>query len=480
MSTPANLPPLPTGSFNLGLTPPSESNAKCLTNPSQGQAWMCTPGSFMYLNVTPSDGDTTQVTLSNAFGRDDPSLPYGPLTPHIDKSVGVTLMYDKDNPEFGPAYFFQTQYTKVVVLPDYLFNGTTATSAKRSVDEGVAAMQLDRRSIEGRDVPHPKPGEKPWYCYWNDTVLEGFIYVTQDTNGHENTQTPTVLLATNTLLTGEMASPTSTGPPQSGSTTPAPAASTGSASGSSPSSSPPTGSTSTQPGPTGPPPQLPTGAPGGPDGHPPSGNPPDGPNGPGPNGAVPHRLLKLLRREHHKHSRNATNSTGSASATGGSDQKSHGRNHDDDSDGGSITGNAFSGGGGGGGSGGGGDGSGHHGHDGASFEQFTQKFVSHLYPKTVKLAERRGPQSATRPYCQQMLVNDDKSVVPALDGGGKQIVSVLDENEPVAQERVAYLGANKGSVFYRRAMQEREREREVEKRQNTGNDNACLCEWLMT
>lgn len=79
------------------------------------------------------------------------------------------LVADRDDPENGKAYYFQTTYDKVVVLPgDALQGGVASGKVKRGYDGGYGEWDVQK------DVA--KIGDKPWFCYWNGTSVEGFIY----------------------------------------------------------------------------------------------------------------------------------------------------------------------------------------------------------------------------------------------------------------------------------------------------------------
>lgn len=75
-------------------------------------------------------------------------------------------VHDMDETEQTPALYFKTQYDKLVVLPEDVLD-LSSNKIKRDSNgrppgwfEGQVAL----------------PSEKPWFCFWNDTLLEGFIY----------------------------------------------------------------------------------------------------------------------------------------------------------------------------------------------------------------------------------------------------------------------------------------------------------------
>ena len=178
-SVPPNLPALPTGSFGIPLSNPASQSSSCLTDPNQQAAWGCPSRAYLGFNVIPTDYGPTQVTLTSLFEPDGP-LRYGPQPPILPNQSSVSLMIDKDDPSAGPAYFFQQIYNKVVILPEDTF---PANLSKRSIDDVDQSYSV----LEERGGPSKfwnqdtAPGDRPWVCVWNNTIIEGFIYILENT-----------------------------------------------------------------------------------------------------------------------------------------------------------------------------------------------------------------------------------------------------------------------------------------------------------
>lgn len=97
-------------------------------------------------------------------------------------------MQDKDDFNKGPAYVFQQQYDKLVIVHEDDIPGGIPSS-KRSLlkrwfyDEGLenhGSLIGRQDDDEWMSVSIAQPIDRPWFCYWNNTILEGFIFVTQD------------------------------------------------------------------------------------------------------------------------------------------------------------------------------------------------------------------------------------------------------------------------------------------------------------
>jgi hypothetical protein len=107
----------------------------------------------------------------------DGAILYGLQTPDLALQP-MQLVLDLDYKAYGPAYHFQARYDKLVILrPEEL-----------SVSAGLTARQ-DNNSFRQRF--QVKPGDLPWYCHWNNTYIEGYIYVEDNSTAASYTAFPT-------------------------------------------------------------------------------------------------------------------------------------------------------------------------------------------------------------------------------------------------------------------------------------------------
>ena len=155
---PSNLPLLPAGNFTMPLDTPTVDNNICLSTASQTVAWQCASNEFVGLNVIPSDLGSTTILLRNSM-PDQIFYLYGAQPPVLETPSSLTLVTDINNPNRGPAYFFQQTYNKIVIL------NSTAFPTRDVVTPQNPMMAM--------------PGDQPWFCFWNNTILEGFIYVNE-------------------------------------------------------------------------------------------------------------------------------------------------------------------------------------------------------------------------------------------------------------------------------------------------------------
>lgn len=89
---------------------------------------------------------------------------YGLQSPDLALQ-SLQLVSDLDYRALGPAYHFATRYDKLVILrSDDLTPGS-----------GLPKRQEDKGSFRQRF--QVRPGDQPWFCYWNQTYIEGYVYV---------------------------------------------------------------------------------------------------------------------------------------------------------------------------------------------------------------------------------------------------------------------------------------------------------------
>ncbi|KAF2084960.1 hypothetical protein K490DRAFT_68162 [Saccharata proteae CBS 121410] len=200
-ATPSSLSALPTGKYALPMGIPETESNQCLTESDQTGAWSCTvEGPPLEIEVgtlvsSHSNYGTSLEPLENTT-----TLQYGSQAPTISEQ-SLRLVSDLDNPSEGPAWHFQTYYDKIVIL---------------RADEFQAGQNLRKRKAQGQDGQGQGPntpsssywqstppaaapsgfelppqfrhrnevqkGDTPWYCIWNSTFIEGFIYVNEDTS----------------------------------------------------------------------------------------------------------------------------------------------------------------------------------------------------------------------------------------------------------------------------------------------------------
>ncbi|KAF2843389.1 hypothetical protein M501DRAFT_83918 [Patellaria atrata CBS 101060] len=175
--TPTNMPNLPTGKFSLPLPVPEAVKHGCLVEPEMIPAWSCEySGPKIQIEVDEEpQADIITVTLSGfdtGVVPDPDKLNYGHQSPMITPQ-NLILVADLDEQNRGPAYHFQTLYDKLVILKsDEMYS-----RRKRNSPFGGFLWGHRNQLVAG---------EEPWFCWWNHTLIEGYIYVTQNSTFAES------------------------------------------------------------------------------------------------------------------------------------------------------------------------------------------------------------------------------------------------------------------------------------------------------
>lgn len=128
-----------------------------------------------------SNGNMQQIASTQGGAALNGIIQYGVQTPQLDLQT-LQLVKDLDYPSYNPAYHFHARYDKIVVLrPEELSVGSALK--KRQVIDAMSSRQ--RFTVQ--------PGDYPWYCYWNDTYIEGYIYAENNSTAATFTALPTSL-----------------------------------------------------------------------------------------------------------------------------------------------------------------------------------------------------------------------------------------------------------------------------------------------
>ena len=155
-------------------------------------AWGCASGTHVELDIIPNDYGSTEISIVPGT-ESEGAIIYGAQPPGLSNKCSMTLMGDRNNLGKGPAYFFQQTFDKLVIVHEDKFSGG---SDKRWLD----AEDDDPADLASRDSPtlawiRPQvatPGQRPWYCFWNGTILEGFIYINLNTSAASQNTTDSV------------------------------------------------------------------------------------------------------------------------------------------------------------------------------------------------------------------------------------------------------------------------------------------------
>jgi hypothetical protein len=166
----------------LPIASPSSEQQTCLDKNTQYEAWSCDlpPGSIE-MTVSPLASSASNTSGNNVtISGSGVSLAffYGSQPPKIDPDAILKLANDAEQTRLGPAWYFQVLYDKVVVVPESAFplpSKTKRDKEQRDYGDWV------RKAVA-------QEGDKPWFCHWEGTILETFIYVNQSSGSSGNQQ----------------------------------------------------------------------------------------------------------------------------------------------------------------------------------------------------------------------------------------------------------------------------------------------------
>ncbi|KAF2004011.1 hypothetical protein P154DRAFT_427467 [Amniculicola lignicola CBS 123094] len=157
------------GTFTFFIGNPQQQDSACLAQNNESAAWSCLPRRYLRMNLLPSLENPTDVLASIEPVVENPTTWYGLVGPNIDP-VLLSLAVDAAAPKLGMAYHFRTTYNRAVVLKE---------------DQMAAPGQS--LGLEETSFTQVQIGDRPWLCTFNQTVIEGYIYVSHNSSmGNQN------------------------------------------------------------------------------------------------------------------------------------------------------------------------------------------------------------------------------------------------------------------------------------------------------
>ncbi|OJJ51515.1 hypothetical protein ASPZODRAFT_127598, partial [Penicilliopsis zonata CBS 506.65] len=184
-STYQNLLPLPTGEYYVPASPKNQSKF-CVADSSYRSAWGCMNEGGVTIDV---GGSSTSRTVSFANQPITGSFTYGAQAPYLPTATqSLSMMFDTSELALGPALFFYTYIDKLVIVPQGSF--PTSGSSKRAITErDVLASSWNVKQVS-------KAGDLPYFCWWNSTVMEFFLYINESTTATNTTAATTAAATT--------------------------------------------------------------------------------------------------------------------------------------------------------------------------------------------------------------------------------------------------------------------------------------------
>ncbi|KAL2431457.1 hypothetical protein ABEF95_009228 [Exophiala dermatitidis] len=169
-------PPCPTGHFQIPLNQTQEINS-CVVDSAYSSVWSCFDFARLGLNVFESaQGRPPLSVVFDDYSVRPQLFKYGPQPPDFNGTAFTLSPFkDKDDDQLGVALFFSVLFDKLNILPGDAL--TPPTNGKRS----VAAEELVERGAS-KTPDYLNVGDQPWYCFWNSTISEFWVFLGQDMN----------------------------------------------------------------------------------------------------------------------------------------------------------------------------------------------------------------------------------------------------------------------------------------------------------
>lgn len=146
----------------------------CLADPGSQPAWDCDLAGSPALAISVGQPAAPRPTDGAFFfyASSDPKYEYGAQYRFMNTDFApFQPVQESGDEDQGPAFYFSQKYDKIVVLPETAFPTPTSSGSKNKRDD----FQLPKGwRNQKQAINH---GDKPWFCVWNDTLIEGWIYV---------------------------------------------------------------------------------------------------------------------------------------------------------------------------------------------------------------------------------------------------------------------------------------------------------------
>lgn len=145
---------------------PQTQNSACLAQSNESVAWVCFPNT-LGVNILPPPAGQANSLVSLEY-TDPASAPKYGLRPFKTSSTLLTPATDSQFPNLGPGLYFRTTYDRTVLfLEDRIVAQGSTPNLRENWGDSVY------------------PGDRPWLCTFNETVIEGYIYTSQNASRND-------------------------------------------------------------------------------------------------------------------------------------------------------------------------------------------------------------------------------------------------------------------------------------------------------
>lgn len=215
IATPASLSSLPTGTFAVTFATPSVYSSSCLSDDVQQVAWSCQFPSGQSTFALDVDWDSSgpAVTMFSVENPTGNNTDYGTQPPSFTQAP-LSLVLDLENSTYGPGYQFSSIYNKLVILPGNSLSFNSRAKRQAPGSDPTCTSSLPPPPPPPFFTPLPwwatkkriQPTDQPWFCWFNQTYIDGFIYVDTPENTPVSPSSSVLTSSWTTLQTSTISS----------------------------------------------------------------------------------------------------------------------------------------------------------------------------------------------------------------------------------------------------------------------------------
>ncbi|ETI25532.1 hypothetical protein G647_02305 [Cladophialophora carrionii CBS 160.54] len=209
-------PSCPTGHYTIPLNQTQQVDA-CVIDGQYASTWECLDYARLGINIFDSSGRPPLSAVFDDYSVRPQLFRYGPQPPDFNGTSFTMEPYmDKEDDELGVALFFSVLFDKLIIVPEDQLSPPEYMDKRSPI-----APELSGRGMGywGDEDNYLNIGDKPWYCFWNSTISEFWIFLDQnmdDTNEIDNASS-TITSASSTHTTAHSYAMSSTSGPKYGS-----------------------------------------------------------------------------------------------------------------------------------------------------------------------------------------------------------------------------------------------------------------------
>ncbi|KAK7192073.1 glucan 4-alpha-glucosidase [Paraphaeosphaeria sporulosa] len=155
-------PSIPLDTFSLNLSTPRQQSSACLSDSDDADAWPCTSQAKLHISVSSSERPLSQLELTIQKTSGTGTSSYGQQFPPTI-SAEFDPIYPMNDSDEEVIWHFQASYDRIVLLAndELSFHGQPQHEAERETSGKIS------------------PNDSPWVCYFNNTIMEVFVYASQ-------------------------------------------------------------------------------------------------------------------------------------------------------------------------------------------------------------------------------------------------------------------------------------------------------------